>query len=138
MNETVRKFIEEQISYIDAEDWNNLFTMWYLHYADQEGWKDSENINQLFSVFEKAGIPLASVSEPARQDIIYAYMYQYIDDVLTDDPDVAEITMVTVVNKLSSRLDVRLIDLNKIFKEVAQEIAKVHNIEVRPFRILRK
>ena len=138
MNETVRKFIEEQISHIDAEDWTNLFTMWYLHYADRERWRDQENLDALFQVFEAAGIALHDKSKQIRENILYVYMYHYIDEVLTDDPDVIEITMPIVINKLASKLDVRLPQLNVIFKSVAAEIAKVHDVEIRPFRILRK
>lgn len=137
MNETVRKFIEEQISYIDAGNWHKLFEMWYLHYADEERWKDGENLDALFRAFEAAGIALYDESEQIRENILHAYMYQYIDEVLTDDPDVKEITMPTVVNKLASKLDVRLTQLNVIFKTVAAEIALVHDVEIRPFRILR-
>ena len=138
MTEAVRKFIEEQISYIDAGDWNNLFVVWYLHYADPNRRRDEENLDELFRVFETAGVALHSESEQIRKDILHAYMYQYIDAVLTDDPDVKEITMPSVVNKLASKLDVRLTQLNVIFKAVAPEIALMHDIEIQPFRILRK
>ena len=136
MTHHVQEFIESTIDLIEKQEYHEVFTIWYLHYTNGKfSSKDSENLEELFKVFESAGIDLYNESEDARKDIIAEHMYDYVDDVLNNDPDAYEITLPDVLRQLNSRLSISPIELNNIFKNTARKISKTHNIIILPFKI---
>ena len=138
MTHHVQDFIESTIDLIEKQEYHQVFTIWYLQYYNGEGLGgDYRNLQELFKIFETSGIDLYTDSEKARKDIIAGYMYDYIDDVLTNDLDVSEITLPEVIKELNSKLHISLIDLNNIFKEVAQHIQGSFNVRIEPFKIVR-
>ena len=113
MTHHVQDFIESTIDLIEKQEYHEVFTIWYLHYYDGEGLgKDYQNLQELFKVFEAADIDLYKDSEEARKDIVAEHMYEYLDDILANDPDVLEITLPEVIKHLNSKLSISLIDLN--------------------------
>ena len=140
MTHHVQEFIESTIDLIEKKEYYEVFTIWYLHYYDSGGLlgKDYQNLQELFQIFEAADLNLYNDSEAARKDIIAEHMYDYMDDVLTNDPDVSEITLPEVVRDLNSKLGVSLIDLNNLFKDASQRLSSTHNITRLPFKIQRR
>ena len=139
MTHHVQEFIESTIDLIEKQEYHEVFTIWYLHYYDGEGLgKDYQNLQELFKVFEAADIDLYHDSEEVRKDIIAEHMYDYIDDVLANDPDVSEITLPEVIKHLNSKLSISLIDLNNLFKEVTSSLSGRYDIIRLPFKIQRK
>lgn len=137
MRAVVKEFIEATIDLIEAEEYQELFNLWYLHYVEEERIGDRDNLIELFHVLEKANTDIHKDSEHARKQIIAEYMYEYIYDLLDTDPDANTITLPDVVGALRSKLDVSLIDLNNIFKQVAQHIQGSFDIRIEPFKIVR-
>lgn len=139
MTQHVKEFIESTIDLIENEKYHEAFTIWYLHYSNAaDGKSDYQHLEELFQIFNSIGIDLYNKSESARKEIIAEYMYDYIDDVLTNDPDVQEITLPDVVKHLNSKLEVRLITLNELFKEVSTKLSPTHDIIRLPFNIRRR
>ena len=139
MTHHVQDFIESTIDLIEKQEYHQVFTIWYIQYYDGEGLGgDYQNLQELFKIFEAADIDLYTESEKARKDIIAGYMYDYIDDVLTNDLDVSEITLPEVIKNLNSKLSVSLIDLNNLFKDVCYKLSSKYDIIIKPFQIERK
>ena len=139
MRAVVQEFIESTIDLIEKKEYYEVFTTWYLHYYDSEGLgKDYQNIQELFQIFEAVDLNLYNDSEAARKDIIAEHMHDYMDDVLTNDPDVSEITLSEIVRHLNSKLGISLIDLNNLFKDASQRLSSTHNITRLPFKIQRR
>ena len=138
MTHHVQEFIESTIDLIDKQEYHEVFTIWYLHYYDGSGLgKDYQNLQELFNVFNAADIDLYADSEEARKDIIAEHMYDYIDHVLANDPDVSEITLPEVIKHLNSKLSISLIELNNLFKEVSSSLSGRYDITRLPFKIQR-
>ena len=135
MTHHVQEFIESTIDLIEKQEYHEVFTIWYLHYYDGED--DRQNLQELFNVFNAADIDLYVDSEEARKDIIAEHMYDYIDDVLANDPDVFEITLPEVVKHLNSKLSIGLIELNNLFKDVSSSLSGRYDITRLPFKIQR-
>lgn len=139
MTHHVQEFIESTIDLIDKQEYHEVFTIWYLHYYDGAGLgKDYQNLQELFNVFTAADIDLYADSEEARKDIIAEHMYDYIDHVLANDPDVSEITLPEVIKHLNSKLSISLIDLNNLFNEVSSSLSGRYDIDRLHFKIVRK
>ena len=138
MTHHVQEFIESTIDLIDKKEYHEVFTIWYLHYYDGEGLgKDYQNLQELFNVFNAADIDLYADSEKARKEIIAEHMYDYIEDVLSNDSDASEITLPVVIKHLNSKLGISLIDLNNLFKDVTQKLSARYDIIRLPFKIQR-
>ena len=137
MRAVVKEFIEDAIDLIDAQEYHELFTLWYLHYTEEGRIGDSDNLTELFQVLEKAGVDIYKASEYARKEIIAEHMYEYIYDILDTDPDVIQIELPSVIGALRSKLDISLIELNNIFKQVSQHIQGSFDVRREPFKIVR-
>lgn len=139
MTHHVKEFIESTIDLLEKKEYHEAFTIWYLQYYDGEGLGgDYQNLQELFKVFETAGIDLYGESEEARKDIIAGLIYDYLDEILTYDPDVYEIHLPQVIKHLNSKLDVRLTTLNELFKDAASKLSTKHDIILQPFRVVRR
>ena len=137
MRAVVKEFIEDTVDLIEAQEYHELFTLWYLHYTEEGRIGDRDNLTELFKVLEKAGVDIYKSSEYARKEIIAEHMYEYMYDILDNDPDVSTIDLPSVVGALRSKLDISLIDLNDIFKQVTQRIQGSFNVRREPFKIVR-
>jgi hypothetical protein len=139
MTHHVQEFIESTIDLIEKQEYHEVFTIWYLYYYDGDGLgKDYQNLQELFKVFDAVDINLYKESEGARKDIIAEHMYDYIEDVLANDPDVSEISLPEVNRHLNSKLSVSLLDLNELFKQVSHKLSSSYDIIRLPFKIQRK
>ena len=139
MTHHVQDFIESTIDLIEKQEYHEVFTIWYLHYYDRKGLgTDYQDLKELFNVFNAADIDLYADSEEARKDIIAEHMYDYIEDVLANDPDVYEISLPEVNRHLNSKLGVSLLDLNELFKQVSHRLSASYDIIRLPFKIQRK
>ena len=138
MRQNVKEFIESTIDLIEQKEYHQLFTTWYLNYYNKDGLnKDYEDLQELFSIFDKVDIYLYKDSEEVRKDIIAEYMYDYIDDVLANDLNTSEITLPAVIHSLNSKLSISLLDLNQLFKHVASIMSGRYDITILPFKIQR-
>ena len=129
--------VKEYIDVIDEENWTQLFNNWYLQCSSESRSDDYDNLAELFKVFNSVGIDLYKDSEYARKQIIAEYMYEYIDDVLSTDPTRLQIALPEVIKQLNSKLDISLIELNNIFKQVGQHIQGSFDVRLEPFKIVR-
>lgn len=118
MTENVKKFIEENITTIEQEDWQNLFDYWYFGYSMINVDEDYKQLHELFHVFKKSGINLAEVSEIARQSVIVKYMHEYVEEMQFMEEKT--VSWAGAVNSLHSRLGVNLLDTKKLFISVCE------------------
>lgn len=135
MTHIVQEFIEQSITYIDQEDYFSTFMLWYKEYSDSK--HDKALLEELFFIFDQAGIALREESLSDRALIIKEQMFSYIDNVLQNTV-VDEVTLPIVNRHLKSSLGFSLVTLNEFFKEVGNNIATVHNVRLEPFKIVRK
>ena len=136
MTHHVQEFIESTIDLIEKKEYHHAFTIWYIHYSQSR--QDYDSLSELFEIFDEIEINLYKESESARKDIVAEHMYDYIDDILDNDPDVSEITLPEVIEHLNSKLGISLIDLNNLFKDVTQKLSAKYDIVRLPFKIQRK
>lgn len=137
MKELVKSFIEDNIYLLEKEEYYEAFSLWYYHYSGESTYHDRENMSELFSIFNKAEIDLEAKSLYDRKQVIGEQMYEYIEDVLNNDPTFVSIDLPTVIKHLNSKLNISLIELNSIFKDVAKHIMPSHNVRLEPFKIVR-
>lgn len=139
MKEVVKEFIEDTIFLVEDENYYEMFSIWYNHYVDtSSSFEDAVNLDDLFKTFSAAGINLYKESEEARKQVLWEYMYEYMEDRLFTTKD-KEITLTDAMSRLKSKLYVSAIDINKIFKDVAETLASAFDdLTVLPFKIVRK
>ena len=116
MTDHVKRFIEENITTIEQQDWQNLFDYWYIGYRMIDVNADYKQLQELFDIFKKSGINLAEESETARQSLIVKYMHEYVEEMQFRGEEA--VTWARAVNSLHSRLGVNLLDTKKLFRSV--------------------
>lgn len=137
MNETVKEFIEAAIVEIDNENYEGAFDIWYNHFANIDNNVDYRNLEDLFRTFDSIGIDLYRASEDARKHLIFLYMYKELDDIFTNYPNKKDVSLPQAVKLLNSKLEVRLSEINEIFKGVGRALSKKHNVTITSFHINR-
>lgn len=113
----VKRFIEENIDAIDAEDWRGVFLSWYLHYGDYVD-IDEKNIKELFEVLSQAYEHVKNNSWRARVEIVTDAMEDYIN-IAVNNPKKKVVTFGEVVSSLKSRLGIQTDGLRLFFKRAA-------------------
>lgn len=116
MTENVKQFIEENITTIEQEDWQELFDDWYIIYSMMDVNVDYKQLQELFDIFKESGINLAKESETARESLIVKYMHEYVEEKQFMQEET--VSWAGAVNSLHSRLGVNLLDTKKLFKSV--------------------
>ena len=120
MDKFVRKFIEDNIDIISANNWKQIFTNWYNE--AELIWPDTNEFQELLSIFKDANI---QVDLDAREDIIVDATYDFIQQAI-DDPDYTDeygntITDMYLQDKLHSHLGYNLNELKVLFGRAAAE-----------------
>ena len=116
MTDHVKKFIEENITTIEQQDWQKLFDKWYFSYSMISVAVDCEQLRELFDIFKESGIDLKKESELARQSLIVKYLHEYVEEMQFMGEDT--VSWAGAVNSLHSRLGVNLLDTKKLFTSV--------------------
>jgi hypothetical protein len=114
----VKRFVEENIDSIDAQDWRGVFLSWYLHYGDYVD-IDGQNIKELFEVLSQAYEHVKNNSYHARVEIVTDAMEDYINIAVTN-PKNKVITFSQVVSSLNSRLGIEIDGLRLFFRKAAK------------------
>ena len=140
MTPHVQEFIESTIDLIEKQEYHEVFTIWYIYYSYNGNNRiDNENLMELFKIFEKVGIDLYKESEDARKEIIYEHMYEYIEDILDNDPTTNKVTLPMCLNHLESKLGLSPPKMNNILKDVCTKLNQIRNdVYIIPFGIERK
>lgn len=118
MTENVKKFIEENITTIEQQNWRKLFEDWYFVYSMLDRNVDYNQLQELFEVFRKSGINLAKESEQARLSFIQDLIRAYIDEMRFMEEE--SVSWAGCVNDLQSRLGVNLLDIKQLFRSVCE------------------
>ena len=116
MTDNVKRFIEENITTIEQQDWEKLFEDWYFVYSTINMDADYKQLQELFDIFRESGINLAKESKEARQSLIVKYMNEYIEEMQFMEEEA--VTWAGAVNSLHSKLGVNLLDTKKLFRSV--------------------
>lgn len=137
MRAIVKEFIEATITDLEAQNYYEMFTVWYNHFVESPKNKDRDNLSELFKIYQNAGLDIYRASEAARKNILVEHMYDYIDDALTYNSTITHIDLPDVIKHCDSDLEISLIDRNELFKEAAKRAQATHNIRLEPFKIVR-
>ena len=86
MTDLVKRFIEENIEFIEKEDWRGVFLSWYLHYGLGDNIKDLRCVNELFNILQTIYPNVQVDSHDARMEIIVDNFVDYIH-IRERDPD---------------------------------------------------
>lgn len=116
MTDLVKRFIEDNIEFIEEEDWEKLFEDWYFGYSMMDRDVDFKQLQELFDIFRWSGIDLAKESKLARESLIVKYMNEYVEEKQFLEEET--VTWAAAVNNLHSRLGVNLLDTKKLFRAV--------------------
>ena len=135
MYEIIKDFIENNISYIETENWEYLFMEYYENYSNLvDTYMDARQLTDLFNVFEECGIPLEDASREARFRVIENAMAGYIDGTFKNNTDIESISMTKCVNQLYSRLNLRLAELRQCFEHAADSLPEYERRTLTVYR----
>ena len=74
----LKRFIEDNIEYIENNDWDQLFKEWYNLYACVDPQIDAEYLKELFKSLQMAGIDCKEQSRDARTHIVEEAIKEYV------------------------------------------------------------
>lgn len=119
MTENVKFFIEQEIHLIEVEDWEKLFTRWYVRHHMFDVNQDRLQLTELFNILSEAGLgDIKEQSYEARKQIIVEHIMNYIDDLTFRSEEY--VNMVGCINSLRSRLCFGLLELKQIFIDTCE------------------
>ena len=116
----IKDFIEENITYIENEDWYGVFFSWYLHWGTFNLEKDKALISELFGVLRKAFDNVMFDSLDARKTIVQDAMEEYIN-ARADNSNAVTVSYTAAVDNLNSRLALERDDLLEVFRDAAKQ-----------------
>ena len=90
MTDHVKRFIEENIHFIEKADWRGVFLSWYLHFGSGDNIKDLRYIYELFDVLQTVYPNVQLDSHDARMEIIVDNFVDYIH-IRERDPNATQI-----------------------------------------------
>ena len=91
MTALVKRFIEENIEFIEKEDWRGVFLSWYLHFGSGDNIKDLRYINELFDILQTVYPTIQADSHDDRVEIIVDNFVDYIH-IKERDPDAIKVS----------------------------------------------
>lgn len=91
MTDHVKNFIEENIEFIEEEDWRGVFLSWYLHFGLGDNIKDLKYINELFDILQTVYPNVQVDSYDDRMEIIVDNFVDYIH-MKENDADAVKVT----------------------------------------------
>ena len=119
MQQDVKKFIENNIEYIESNDWYSVFLSWYRE--AQHFWpSEDEYFNELLTVFKNSGI---DVDFQVRHSILYDEIFKYMSNIKTKHfNDYHHVGQYTISNHITSALGYTDEQLYKIMDEAANNL----------------
>ena len=103
MTDHVKRFIEDNIEFIEEEDWRGVFLSWYLHYGSGDNIKDLRYVNELFDILQTIYPNVQVDSHDDRMEIIVDNFVDYIH-MKENDPDAIKVSWSGAHNYLLSGL----------------------------------
>lgn len=121
MNYNVKTFIEQNIDFINSEDWASVFRLWSYEYAPNTEPDDYAQLRELFSVLEVIDPAIKQNSQEARYELVIEQMQATVRRTLnTGRHDT--ISMAAVIIDLNSRLFCGLVELKSLFCDACTEL----------------
>lgn len=119
MTEFIKEFIEENIHFIEHDEWEYVFLNWYN--SAEDIWPDdNDEFKQFISILLDAGIdPALDKIESVLYDEIEFMMDAEKNSFLNTDH---HISIFQVMNKLNSRLGYNEQDIKKIMNNIASKL----------------
>lgn len=126
MTQHVKQFIEENIHFIEHDEWRYVFLNWYN--SAEDIWPDDNNeFKQFISILLDAGIdPVLDEIESVLYDEIEFIMETEKNSFMNTNP---HISIFQVMNKLDSRLGYNEQDIKKIMDNIASK----HDMHYTPY-----
>ena len=79
MHSHVKNFIEDNINEIDAQDWNEVISLWWSEMISNFTY-DDELFTEFAKVLSQAGIDFLSSSQDVRRSFMRSLLSQYLND----------------------------------------------------------
>lgn len=111
----VKTFIEQYIDLIESEDWEKLLTEWYLH--KKISWYDEEYAELLTVLVNSNIISEINYLDDIAEKVIFEFIHNDVESRLNSN-NTNDINLEETVNKLNSKLCLRLKTLHNIFSSV--------------------
>ena len=119
MNSFIKKFIENYINIIEANEWEHVFLNWYN--LAEDIWPDTEVFIEFIEMLSDAGI---DPDMDRRHDVLYDEIVWLMQNAMKDDKfnDHHHIGRFSMMNKLHSTLGYTDEEVHKIMDEVAKTL----------------
>ena len=115
MNSFIKKFIENYINIIEANEWEHVFLNWYNMAEDI--WPDTEVFIEFIEMLSDAGI---DPDMDKRHDVLYDELLYMMETAKKgDEPHIGRFTL---MNKLHSTLGYTDEEVHKIMDEAAKSL----------------
>lgn len=120
MTNSIKKFIESNIDYIEDENWEELVEAWYEHFSSGFFFAD-DYFTEFVETLQSAGINFMTLSENARKEFIS----NLIDQILHDELESmsfrgsSEIKKSDILQHIDCTLGFTEQELDKIMEDVA-------------------
>ena len=132
MTDLIKRFIEENIEFIEKQEWYNLFYSWYMHFGDNNTSIDARNLRELTEALEIVYPDFGFEAKHAQQEVLLDKMEQYINDCV--QVGIKQIRYTSCIDSLSSLFGIHEFFLKSTFKQAAEncgfELGRNYIIEV--------
>lgn len=118
MNSVIKKFIEENITLIESNEWKHVFLNWYI--LSYDIWPDTEKFIEFLEILSDAGVePYMEDRQAVLFDTLVYYMEQLKMDKFNEHHHVGRFSL---LNKLNSTLGYTEKEVHKIMDEAAEKL----------------
>lgn len=118
MNYFIKKFIEENITLIDANEWEHVFRNWYD--LSDDIWPNTETFIEFIEILSDAGVePYMEDRQAVLFDEILYYMERLKKDKFNEHHHVGRFS---VLNRLHSTLGYTEEEVHKIMDKAAEKL----------------
>lgn len=120
LSKHIKSFVEENINYIEKQDWKTTFFSYYLHWGNIDVKTDYKYMQELFDVLRVVDPDVVEDSFDVRAEIIQDQMEYSIYARLNHPIDTEPLHFKSLIYTLTSRLGFDESDLYAIFVNAAE------------------
>lgn len=132
MTDLIKRFIEENIEFIEKQEWYNLFYSWYMHFGDNNTSIDARNLRELTEALEIVYPDFGFEAKEAQQKVLLDKMEDYINNCVQIGKK--HIRYTSCIDTINSLFGIHEYFLKQLFKQAARNcgfgVSSNYSIEV--------
>lgn len=132
MNDLVKRFIEENIEFIEKQEWYNLFYSWFMHFGGPDRSVEERNLKELTEAIEIVYPDFGFEAKEAQQKVLLEKMEDYINFCFQIGKK--QIRYTSCIDSLNTTFGIHEYFLKNTFKQAAKntgfELNRNYIIEV--------